>query len=317
MLRIQSFRRGFAGLAVLLALAWPLQAEARPPAGGDERPYAVQPEDGRPRGGGHGSWLDVLVPVGIGVVVACALACKGKSAAPSAKALLEDGPAMPSGQPFGTFSIYGFVRDGWPIVVDYPPLPPGVEAALTVVVGKDRWRIPIPGGRDPLKVFYDGGGAPAPKPALFVVEAFSRNPDGSQTPQNVELAGIGCGPRAVGSITINSLTFRPSARVLGFDYARYAYVASAFFNQVEQEILLYGGTKDQKTGADVITVTPVAKFRTLSRPPGRYGPVLWDGLVQRTRKPAQGPHRVRVRAWETDNDASWVASISREVVWAP
>lgn len=315
-------------MAAVMAIAWPLESAAQRP------PYDTPPSsDTPPRsadaptgdwtppvrrgsdGGGIGS--AAIIGILIGGAALCAAYCKKdtkKTDAALREQLLRDGPQIPDQHALGTLSAYGFVKNDWPVVLDYETTE-GADTTLTITVGDKDWTIPLPGGRQFVKIRYTGGAAKTSTPALFVLRSSVWRPDGREEPQDIQVNGLGCGPRAVGSVAINNLSFQASSRQVGGDYARFGYAATSPFNRVGMEILRFQGRREgAKT---VITVTPVTTFQERSRPPGAYGPKVWDGVDQASRQGSTGLHRLRVRGWETDGDESWVAALSRDVVSIP
>jgi hypothetical protein len=212
------------------------------------------------------------------------------------------------------FPIYGFIRNGWPIVIDYASDPTSVTT-LSVSVGGQTWTTPLESGRHLVKVIYDGGAAPDSAVALIAVQAAAPSDGGTGDPRRVEVNGIGAGPRAVGSVAIEDLNFAVSGQQIGGDYARFGYRTSSEFNKVTMEILRYGlGKRD---GRRLITVDTIAQYRVGSLPPGTFGPRMWDGREQTSAQASHGVHRLQVRGWEVDGDESWVSAISDQAVRTP
>jgi hypothetical protein len=307
-------------LAGLLAIAWPLESAAQYRRGDQPPPRDTSSSDGWTppvRRGDDGGGLGTALIIGIiGGAALCAAYCKKGAKKPDAmrEELLRDGPQVPDEFALGTVSAYGFVRNNWPVVLDYETAP-GADTTLTITVGDRDWSVALPGGRQQVKLRYEGGAAQRSTPALFVLRSSVWRADGTEVPQDISLIGLGCGPRAVGSVAINNLSFQPSGRAVGGDYARFGFAATSAFNRVGMEILRYQGRREGRT--TVISVTPVTTFQERSRPPGAYGPRVWDGVDQASRRSSSGLHRLRVRGWETDGDESWVAAISRDVVEVP
>jgi hypothetical protein len=262
------------------------------------------------------------VALGAGLLIgACMLFCRKHSDGPKKHAddtddapdrgdLLENGPHVSDTQPFGAFAVYGFVRDGWPIVIDYDS-DPDSATWITVTVGAKSWTYGLESGRHFVNVPYRGGGASQSAPALFTIQSEVRGSRPGQ-PSRLEIVGLGCGPRAVGSVAIHDLRFAASARQLGGDFARFGYLASSPFNRVGMEILRFD--RETRSGVPVITVTDVAHFGQRAVLPGAFGPRMWDGRDAGSGRASRGVHRFQVRGWETDEDESWVSSISTETV---
>jgi hypothetical protein len=265
---------------------------------------------------------EIAAGVGIAGVVACLIFC-GKhndkhggangDATPDRRDLLENGPHVSDTQPFGAFAAYGFVRDGWPIVVDYDSEPDSTTW-LTITVGDKTWTQELESGRHFAKLEYRGGGARDATPALFAIQSAVRGSNPRQ-PSRLDIVGLGCGPRAVGSVAINELSFGLSSREVGGDFARFAYHTSSPFSRVVMEILRYG--RETRDGRPVLTVANVTQYGVGALPPGPFGPRMWDGREGQSRQPSHGVHRLQVRGWEVDGDESWVSAISPDSVVAP
>lgn len=298
-------------MAAVTALALPPAASSQDTASTDAPWRPPRPDPGS----GSGASAAVITVVGVGLL--CLAFCKRdtRQADPMSQRLLRDGPIVEDEYPRGVIVMYGFVRDGWPIVIDYAT-GEGADVTLSVSVAGRDWTLPLEGGRRQIKFNYEGGAAAKSTPALFVIRSSRWGRDGAEIPQDLELIGFGCGPRAVGSVAINSLRFRPSASPrIGVDYASFGFSASSPFNRLGMEVLRYTGRTEGRT--NVIVATPVARYGESARPRGPYGPRIWNGIDQTAGRASSGLHRLRVRAWETGSDRSWVAAISPDAVTMP
>lgn len=315
------------GMAATMAAALPLDAFAqrRPPGypDGDRSDAPSAPwSEPRERDRGKGNAGTIAVIGLIGIAALCAAKCKSPKReagnpqdAELAQRLLRDGPIVVDEYTEGVVVMYGFVKNGWPVVIDYATAP-GADASLTISLDGRDWTIPLGGGRQQVKFAYQGGGAAESRPALFVLRSSLWAADGSERPQDIDLIGFGCGPRAVGSVAINSLSFRTSMPTrLGLDYANFGFAAASPFSRIGMEVLHYTARPDGN--ATLITVAPVAAFQESARPRGPYGPRVWNGLDQTSGRASRGLHRLRVRAWDTSSDRSWVAAVSRDAVIIP
>lgn len=335
MIKSARARLGASALCFLLGLAAPLQATARTGDADSER-AAARRGDAPPASRGDGArdtsgepqrhrkpkdrdipWWLVVVPV-----VACAAAdClggrdkPGPASGPSRRDLLENGPRPSMTRPIGAFPVYGFIRNGWPIVVDYSSRPDSVTWLTVSVEGRPAWSARLQSGDHYAELRYNGGDAQGSKVALIAVQSQAPSASGSGEPLPLEVRGIGAGPRAVGSVAINQLAFALSRRQLGGDFAHFGYVAEGDFNKVNTEILRF--TADRRNGRQVIDAALVAEYRQGAVPSGRFGPRMWDGLDSRTHRPSRGSHRLQVRGWEVEDDESWVSAISDMDVQVP
>ena len=122
-------------------------------------------------------------------------------------------------------------------------------------------------------------------------------------------------PLQAGTLAISSLSFTPSARKLGEDFARFAYRTSSPFNHLDMAILRYDA--ETTNGRTLVRVASVADWGLKAALPGTIGPRVWDGMAAASHQPSYGQHRLQVRGWETAGDESWVAAISPNAVAVP
>jgi hypothetical protein len=234
------------------------------------------------------------------------------SNSPEAKTLLRDGPQMPMTYPVGTFSVRGFARNGWPIVLDFKPEPDTVTM-LDVVFRKKTISLTVDTngleGRHLVKLALPQKG-PAKKavPATYVLRSVYR--DGSERAGQaapVDIYGIGGGPRAVGSVAIEQLSMLPGTVTAGTQ-ARFAFSAKSPFNRTRAEVLKFVAADNQRIQLERVMTTEDDNVSV-----GPHGGV-WDGLDQQNRSASLGLHRFQVRAWFTSDDRSWVGAIAPNLV---
>ncbi len=282
-------------------------------------PSREGPSDSEWRPPKHHDESSAAAGIAIGLGLLCRTACgeRGKphpQGEPTRQDLLENGPHVAEIRPYGHFAVYGFVRNYWPVVIDYDSNPDSVTW-LTVTVGGREWVRRLESGRQFVKFTYEGGQAPESAGALFVVHSETRSASGPGRPLPVDVTGFGCGPRAVGSVAINNLRFAASGRQLGGDFARFGYRTTSAFNKVRMEILRY--SLDTRGDRPLITVSTVAQYGAGPLAPGDFGPRMWDGRDLKSHRPSRGTHRLQVRGWELDGDESWVSAISPDDVQGP
>lgn len=171
--------------------------------------------------------------------------------------LFRDGPgrAIPADRPLS--SVQGFVRDGWPVVVDFEPQP-GTRTDLRVsIYERDRILFPRrvrlimdPTGRGGRQLFKGNVEMPPglwPDRAVGIAEfeIISRRLDGAgrRTKERVpvEVYGIGAGPRAVGSISVSKVVFAPPSRSVrlpkkGKLPTTYTYFLAQGFDLVAEDV---------------------------------------------------------------------------------
>jgi hypothetical protein len=323
-------------LVTLAGLAWPLEAPvARPRAttDGDCPPVGARDAAGRyypatsdcpssapaaapPEGGGKKHKDSSLLPLllfGTAVAVAGAAAAdKGSSPSaprePTPDELLQNGPLVFLANPIGTFSAYGFVQNGAPIVVDVQTYP-DTKTQLSVTVGKRTSSMTIDPGGEPLVILYQGGGAAEPQVALFRLTSTRLSEKGKEKPAPIRVVGVGAGRRAMGSVAINDVSFGPAQMRAGADQATLRYVTESPFDRLATDVLRY------RPGAkDTIVVERVWR-RTYGQLDARaYVGEPWNGRLDRSSTVSGGVHLLQVTGWELTGDRAWVAAYSPRTV---
>ena len=243
--------------------------------------------------------------IGVAVIggILCAIFCRS-----DAGKLKKEGPRFVDTYPVGSFAIHGFARDGWPVVLDYRPQPNTVTT-LAVVFGEDKVASVVVdpdglGGRSLIKIQTPAlGWAKKEKPADYVVSSVYR-PGTSMAGQAapLDVYGIGGGPRAVGSVAVEKLLFRP---VPGDPAAPVAfqYNAKSPFNKVRSEVVRFDNDGSQ------IRLTRVMQADARDTAVGLHSGT-WSGLAEKSHERSVGAHRFQVRAWFTSDDKSWVGAVA-------
>ena len=227
--------------------------------------------------------------------------------------LAQSGPLFATTFNMSAFNVRGLVRGGWPIILDYELGTPSlVELTLSArglseVYTYDLSRFGI-GRRSiqfriPAELFGD-----QVRPALIAVTA--TDVERRQTVPDFRVHALGIGPRAIGSVAIDRVEFRPpSIRVLRQEQAAYRFFSHSNFSNLSAEFVkvensadgihhyfvhnqfLGGARKDQWVGD-----------------PERRG---WDGR-DKAKRVSSGPHKLQVRAWDQQGD--WIAAWSYSLV---
>jgi hypothetical protein len=287
--------------------------DGKPPARDGPR-EGPPPSDHRPGSSSRGNeWIPWAI---VGVIGAAAIAARARenNAHVDDNKLAVSGPRFPDSYNVGTFGVQGYVRGGWPIVVDFLPEP---ETCTWLEVSVDQQPVFSStldadgrGGRQLVRIDVPPLVAPGARPAIYVVHsarpicpANRKVPNNSRTPSPIEVYGIGAGPRAVGSVAIDELQFGPPELRRPEDRATIAYRAQSEFNHASVEILRY--EEDPPGQINVHRVT--AKIADVVS--GQNKGDAWDGKNDSGAR-SLGVHRLQVRAWFTENDKSWVGAIS-------
>lgn len=220
--------------------------------------------------------------------------------------LRRDGPILPAAFSMSCLPVRGFVAGGWPVVVDY--LSDGAsQVSLEVHLGA--------GGPAYVQGLESGAGRhlqrfdlprnlpDSPSPALLLVKA-RRSGEGG--PGQMQLLGLGAGPRAVGSVAIDQVDFSPPAlRRSARQQAAYSFYSRSDFNRLAvavMRVLRAPGELKIEQAREYRYDSGVGRGT-------RFGPKGWDGSDAKDRT-SLGPHLLQVRAWVSEDEKSWVTAWS-------
>ena len=224
---------------------------------------------------------------------------------PDGHYLEKNGPQMPVTYPVGSFSMRGFTRDNWPIVVDFLPLK-NTRTTLDVIIDSRKISTLIIdsnglAGRHLEKLTMPANGwAKKPKAATYLVRSVYMDPNGNEGgPAALEVYGIGGGPRAVGSVAVEQLQFGGGRG----QPAQFAYQAKSPFNHVRTEVVRFD------SDGQSIRIARVMEENADDVAVGRHTG-SWDGLDTASGTASRGVHRFQVRAWFTSDDKSWVGAVA-------
>jgi hypothetical protein len=229
---------------------------------------------------------------------------------------LADGPGFADGYSHSCMPIRCFARGGWPMVVDYTSDGASVTTieihvrgeAQPVVIELDNRR-----GRHLQQFTLPPALGNEARPAVLLLRSV-RAGAGGYGAGNVQLHGLGAGPRAVGSVAIEAVEFGPplvqrSAR----QQASYSFLSKSDFNHVSVSVLHVDNAGGQ------VRVDLAREFRFdggISRGSvfGRNPPRQWDGTDAQNRA-SLGSHLLQVRAWmSAREEADWVTAWSTQPV---
>ena len=186
---------------------------------------------------------------------------RGEPVEAVAARLKANGPEVAAGTRAGLGSVQGFVRNGWPVVVDFEPQP-GTRTDLVISIYEpDLGRILFPrktrlvmdeggeGGRQlftgvidlPADAEATSGGAVGV--ARYTVVSRRLKPGGKPSKEEVPATvyGIGAGPRAVGSITVTDVALGTGVTRLRLPASGriplpYRYRLKASFDHVVEDV---------------------------------------------------------------------------------
>lgn len=229
--------------------------------------------------------------------------------------LSTEGPRFAPAFSLGCVPVHGFVRGGWPLVIDYQAEAGTMPSVEVHVDGRDPVVLELQRGgeRRLMKLELPKSLGEKPVPALFLVRTVRDQP-GTPALGRMNLFGLGAGPRAVGSVAIDQVDFKPGElRIAKKGTARYSFYARSDFNHVAAEILRV----EQREGE-----LQVRLARSIAFPggvaagtwTGRQQPLTWDG-TDNASVPSYGPHLMQVRAWLTAQEGGdWVSAWSAGTV---
>jgi hypothetical protein len=248
---------------------------------------------------------NVAIGVGLGVLLGVTIAGLAHNSSAGAR-LSDQGPQFPDPLHESTFHVTGFVRSGWPLVVDYEPAAgsyvvltvanPDVPPFTQVLSATDGTRrllvLRIPGS------FGDG---------LRVANFSIQSTNGPRDPalSYLRIYGFGCGPRAVGSVAIDQLRFGPQLITSSKPDTQLSFHSHTTFDRVRSEFMQIALVDHCVEGQKV-------DDKSINRR------VEAEQSVQDTwtaKKARPGQIQFRVRGWMTrDNGGDWVSAFSPELV---
>jgi len=248
----------------------------------------------------------------------------GGAAEARAHILDKEGPQLPRVFSMSSFSVMGFVKGSWPVVFDYElerdsllivvVAPEGQEPVIFRLNGKkghwqNRLTIPAQVGTNPTV-------------AQYVIRSLDDDV-GQATPTHFHIHGIAAGPKAVGSIGIDQVTFGPAAiRTTNGEKAHYMFHSMYDFKNVEVNFVRLALSGNQIIAARV----GKKSVGSISRNDQRNGD--WDGKsdgggkdaesyppeIRQWLKLPRGQHLVQVRAWYGAKDGDWATAFSEDYV---
>lgn len=234
-----------------------------------------------------------------------------------ARRLLDDGPQMAPAFNMSAFAVRGFVRGGWPVLVDFEQRSAGGSAQLRI------------SARDLPEVFSYDLGTVCPPPRRCVVQfrlppevfgdqlrpavfaALATDGGGRQTQPDFHVYALGAGPRAIGSVAIDQVSFGPpTIRVADKQRALYRFYSHSDFGHAAVE---FWKVERDADGNRLAFVDDRAIDGGLRKDQwvGMAERREWDGSGKGARV-STGVHKVQVRAWDRVGD--WLTSWSDSTV---
>jgi hypothetical protein len=127
--------------------------------------------------------------------------------------LAEAGPQLQHEYSMSCLSVRGFVKGGWPMVLDYESDGASMAAIEIHAEGAGKsyvYQLEHKQQRQIVKFELPLWLGDTPRPALVLVRALKDQPGGIRLAR-MRIYGMGAGPRAVGSVAIDQVEFVPTA----------------------------------------------------------------------------------------------------------
>lgn len=227
------------------------------------------------------------------------------------KRLKANGPQLPKAFDMNNLHITGFVQDGWPLAVEYA-LSGSVNAQCAVTASHKHGVFFLPvtnGARHIVLTRIPAGFSKKPGAADYWLHL-----DASRIPVNpsgwpgLRVYAVAAGPRAVGSVAIDEVSFAPTDKPVhpaAGEVALFGFHAHSDFDSVTAEFQLvapYQGRNFVST-EESVPVKPVSEDERV------------QGLSWQPHKVRSGDHIVRIVAWRGINrGADWVSAFSADMV---
>ncbi|HUI82966.1 MAG TPA: hypothetical protein VL240_02015 [Candidatus Binatia bacterium] len=242
-----------------------------------------------------------------------------------AQLLDKQGPQVPPLYSMSTFSVMGFSKGNWPVVVDYT-----LEQDSLVLV------VIAPEGQKPQMFRLDGKKGhwqtrlQLPQEignqlrvSQYLVQTLDNNV-GAVSPSHMHINGIAAGPQAVGSIGIDQVTFAPATIQLAqHQKAQYSFHSLFDFKHTEVTFVRLAKSGNGEIIAAAVGEKSMGSIMQNERKNGD-----WDGStkppevvkeyppeLQKWLLAPNGQHTLQVRAWYGIKEGGdWVTALSGNIV---
>jgi hypothetical protein len=288
--------------------------------------YARAPSrDGQTTGGGEPT--RVIVMPQFPVFSNCSFGSQqtpiGSSEA-RAELLDRHGPQVPAVFGLSSLAIMGFSRGGWPVAIDY-----ALEQDSLVLV------VISPEGETPLIFRLEGKKGhwvsklqiPASvgdelRVSQYLVQTLDDSV-GQVKPSHIHIHGIAAGPKAVGSIGIDQVSFAPSSIHLGHEKAQFTYHSISDFDDTEVSFVRLAKSRSGEILAAAVNKKAMGSIAQNHLKNGDWdGSIKTDDLVKNFSPEVKqwlvaptGQHILQVRAWRSrDHGGDFVTALSETIV---
>jgi hypothetical protein len=248
---------------------------------------------------------------------------RGESEARKAE-LDKSGPQVSPIFSMSSFSIMGFVKGNWPVVFDYLL---EQDSLLIVVIAPEGmapviYRLNGKKGHWQNKLMIPASVGDRPLVAQYLIRSLDDGL-GQVGPSHLHIHGIAAGPKAVGSIGIDVVTFAPATihPTLG-EKAHYMFHSKSDFKSAEVDFVRLAMSNGQIIAARI----GKKSMGSIARDESKNGD--WDGKsdgggqsaqsypadIQQWLHAPHGQHLVQVRAWWGAKDGDWATALSEDYV---
>lgn len=215
--------------------------------------------------------------------------------------LSSNGPNVPKNFDMNHFIVEGFIGPDWPVALDFTLDAPGAVKFDIVTSDHQQYSALFTNGLHGrgIAIIHPKGLPDKVQIATFDVEAVA--PQGSNGPvPTLRVYGMAAGPKAVGSIAIDEVTFGPS-NIRMKQTAEYGFHSHSDFSNVRADFI-YTFLKDSHIVMKQESEDPAGPVAQ-----GDHAQGTWIG------KGSEGQHMLQIRAWR-GYAADWVVAWSPDVV---
>jgi hypothetical protein len=229
-----------------------------------------------------------------------------------AKVLDKNGPQVPDVHSTSYLTVLGYTRGNWPVVVDYQIFQRCFVYITVFTDGADPYFVRLEGanpGRYQQRITLPVRFSDEPKPAQYIIRAMTDSV-GEMKPVPFYIYGVAVGDKAVGSIGIDQLQFRP-----GILYIQQRMNATyQFHTRFDFKNVMLGFLRVSRRPDGQIVTEQVNKleFKAIVRDQTPQG--NWDGKGSKGGY-SKGTHVFRVQAWRKRSEGGdWVVAWSPEFI---
>jgi len=241
-----------------------------------------------------------------------------------AQLLDRHGPQLPTVFGLSSLAIMGFSRGSWPVAIDYAL---EQDSLLLMVIS--------PEGETPLIYRLEGKKGhwvsklqipPSVGEELRVSQYLVQTLDdsvGQVKPSHIHIHGIAAGPKAVGSIGIDQVSFAPSSIYLGHEKAQFTYHSISDFDDTEVSFVRLAKSVKGEILAAAANKKAMGSIAQNHMKKGDWdGTIRTEDLVKNASPEVEqwlaaptGQHILQVRAWRSrDHGGDFVTALSETIV---